>query len=130
PARSVLLVLLGTVLIVGGANTINMYLERVSDGLMNRTRNRPLPSGRMQPVVALWFGIALSVIAVPILALGVNLLTAALGLFALLSYVLVYTPLKRRSPAALFVGAVPGAIPPLMGWTAARGTIETPALLL
>jgi len=121
---------LGTVLIVTGANALNMYIERASDALMFRTRKRPLPAGKMAPPLALWFGVVLSIVAVPILALGVNLLTAALGVFALLSYVLVYTPLKRRSPTALLVGAIPGAIPPLMGWTAARGVVETPGLLL
>jgi protoheme IX farnesyltransferase len=126
----VALLLLGTVLVVGGANTLNMYLERDSDALMRRTRNRPLPAGRLRPRTALWFGVALGVVAVPLLALAVNPLTGLLGLVALLGYVLVYTPMKRRSPWALVVGAVPGAIPPLMGWTAATGRLEVPGLLL
>ena len=130
PTPRALWALLGTVLIVSGANALNMYIERVTDGLMHRTRKRPLPSGRLQPEVALWFGVALALASLPILALGANLLTAGLGLFALLSYVLAYTPMKRRSPTSLLIGSVPGAIPPLMGWTAARGAIETPGLML
>lgn len=121
---------LGTMLIVGAAHTFNMYLERDSDALMRRTRNRPLPSGALRPAQALWFGVALMVVGLPMLWLGANLLTAALGLTALVSYVFVYTPMKRRSPAALLVGTIPGAIPPLMGWTAVRGYIELPGLLL
>lgn len=121
---------LGTMLVVGAANTFNMYIERDSDALMRRTRNRPLPSGRLRPRAALWFGVALMVVGLPMLWLGANLLTAALGLAALVSYALVYTPMKRRSPVALLVGTIPGAIPPLMGWTAVRGRIELPGLLL
>ena len=126
----VLLVLLGTALVVGGANALNMYLERVSDGLMRRTQNRPLPSGRVSPRVALWFGVGLGVASMPILAIGANPLTALLGAIAFVSYVLVYTPMKKRSPMALFVGAVPGAMPPLMGWTAATGSLDAPGLVL
>ena len=128
--HQVAMVLLGTVLVIGGANTLNMYIERETDGLMNRTRSRPLPAGRLQPRTALWFGIALGTIAVPLLAIEVNLLTGVLALVALLGYVLVYTPMKRRSPWALVVGAVPGAIPPLMGWTAATNSLDIPGLLL
>ncbi len=128
--RIVAILVLGTVLVVGGANTLNMYLERDSDALMRRTRNRPLPAGRLRPRTALWFGVALGAIAVPLLAVAINPLTGALGLLALLGYVLVYTPMKRRSPWALVVGAVPGAIPPLMGWTAATGRLDLPGLLL
>src|SRR5258706_10065860 len=116
------LALLGTVLIVAGASALNMYLERDIDGRMDRTKDRPLPAGRLAPHVALWFGVALSAIAVPILAFGVNTTTALFAVLAHLTYVLAYTPLKQRSPAALLVGAVPGAMPPLLGWTAATGT--------
>jgi protoheme IX farnesyltransferase len=122
--------MLGTVLIVAGANALNMYIEREIDGRMDRTKDRPLPAGRLAPRVALWFGVALSVAAVPILAIGVNLTTALLAVLAHLSYVLAYTPLKQRSPAALLVGAVPGAMPPLLGWTAATGSVGWGGLVL
>lgn len=117
------LAMLGTVLIVAGANALNMYIEREIDGRMDRTRDRPLPAGRLAPRVALFFGVALSVAALPILAIGVNATTAMLAALAHLSYVFAYTPLKQRSPAALLVGAVPGAMPPLLGWTAATGNV-------
>jgi protoheme IX farnesyltransferase len=126
----ILLTLAGTALVVGGANTLNMYLERDIDQRMTRTRDRPLPAGRMAPGVALAFGLLLGGAAVPLLAFGVNPLTGALAAFSLVTYVWVYTPLKQRTPLALLIGAVPGAIPPLLGWTAARGAIETPGLVL
>ena len=121
---------LGTILVVSGANTLNMYIERSSDRLMARTKNRPLPSGRMAPAIALWFGIALSAISVPLLTFGVNLWTGLLAAIALASYVLLYTPLKRRTTASLLIGAVPGAIPPLLGWTTITGRVEWPGVLL
>jgi protoheme IX farnesyltransferase len=124
------LALVGTVLIVAGANALNMYIERDVDRRMHRTRDRPLPAGRMSPRAALWFGVALSVIAVPILAIGVNAVTALLAVLAHLSYVLAYTPLKQRSHWALLVGAVPGAMPPLLGWTAATGRIGPAGIVL
>lgn len=126
----ILITLAGTALVVGGANTLNMYLERDIDGRMDRTRDRPLPAGRLAPGVALAFGLLLGGVAVPLLALGVNPLTGALAAFSLVSYVLVYTPLKQRTPHALLIGAVPGAIPPLLGWTAATGALEAPGLIL
>jgi protoheme IX farnesyltransferase len=124
------LAVLGTVFIVAGANTLNMYLERDVDALMDRTRERPLPAGRMAPKVALCFGVTLSVVALPILAIGVNLTTALLALLAHLIYVLAYTPLKPRSHWALWVGAVPGAMPPLLGWTAATAEVGAGGLVL
>jgi protoheme IX farnesyltransferase len=123
-------VILGTVLVVGGANALNMVLERDSDARMRRTMNRPLPTGRLQPRTAAAFGACIGVAALPLLAWGANVLTALLAAAALVSYVLIYTPMKKRSPVALFVGCVPGAIPPLMGWTAATGNLEAPGLLL
>lgn len=122
--------LLGTVLIVAAANALNMYLERDVDGLMRRTRTRPLPQGRLAPEVAVAIGAALAAAAVPLMIVGGNLLTGVLGAAAFVIYVWVYTPMKRRSPAALYVGAVPGAIPPLMGWTAATGELGAPGLVL
>src|SRR5262245_42474538 len=124
------LTILGTSLIVAGANALNMYIEREIDGRMERTKDRPLPAGRLAPRIALWFGVVLSVAAVPILAIGVNATTALLAVLANLSYVLAYTPLKQRSHWALLVGAVPGAMPPLLGWTAATGTIGAGGLVL
>ncbi len=122
--------LLGTVFIVSAANALNMYLERDVDGLMDRTRERPLPRGRLSPDLAVGLGTALACAALPLMLLGGNLLTGALGLLAFLSYVWVYTPMKRRSSAALFVGAIPGAMPPLMGWTTVTGRMNVPALVL
>lgn len=129
PASVWLPLLAGSALIVGGANTLNMWMERDSDGLMKRTSTRPLPQGRMNPDTVLRFGLLLSVLALPLLVY-VHLTTALLGLVALLSYVLLYTPLKQRTALALLVGAVPGALPPLMGWSAARGTVDGPGLVL
>ena len=123
-------VLLGTGMVVGAANILNNYLERDVDGLMRRTWGRPLPAGRVEPGTALALGIALPAFAIPMLAFAANPLTALLALVALVSYAFVYTPMKRWSTAALFVGAVPGAIPPLMGWTAATGSIDARGLAL
>jgi len=119
--------LAGTGLIVGAANTLNMWLERDIDCLMTRTKNRPLPQGRLAAPTALAFGGILGAAAIPTLAM-VNLLTAALGLLALVLYVGVYTPMKQRSHWATWVGAVPGAMPALMGWTAATGRIDLAGL--
>lgn len=126
----VLVTLLATAGTVGAANALNCYLERSSDRFMARTQHRPLPSGRMEPSVALWFGLSLAAVSLPALAMGANLLTAGLGLLALLSYVLVYTPLKSRTSAAMLVGAVPGALPPLMGWTAVTGQVDNAGFVL
>ena len=119
-----------TTLIVASGTTLNMYLERDVDALMARTATRALPTGRLRPAVALWFGIALLVVAIPLMVLKVNLLTLALGLMAWSVYLFAYTPLKRRSVSAVYVGAIPGATPILMGWTAATGTIDLVALAL
>jgi protoheme IX farnesyltransferase len=127
--RTLLLSLAGTALIVGSANALNMWWERDVDARMTRTRNRPLPAGRMSPDVALAFGLALAVLAAPMLFL-VNATTGVLGLVALVSYVAIYTPLKRHSHYALLVGAVPGAMPPLLGWTTATGRVGVGGLLL
>jgi heme o synthase len=123
PSGRALVMLLGTLLCVGAANSLNCFLERDSDKLMARTRNRALPSGRLDPTLALYFGLALGAVSVPMLTLGVNTITGMLGLLALVSYVVLYTPMKTQSAAALIVGAVPGALPPLMGYTAVTGKI-------
>lgn len=128
-ARTLSLSLAGTALIVGSANALNMWWERDVDARMTRTRNRPLPAGRLSPDVALSFGLALAVVSVPMLFM-VNVATGLLGLAALLSYVAVYTPLKRHTHLALLVGAVPGAIPPLLGWATVTGGIGLGGLLL
>src|SRR5438128_204480 len=130
PARTVLFTLVGTVLIVAAANVLNMYLERDTDALMKRTMNRPLPAGRLDPQVALRLGLALAAVSVPLLTFAVGPLPGLLASVALVSYVLLYTPLKRYTAAALLVGAVPGAIPPLIGWTAATERLDLPGVLL
>lgn len=125
-----LFALLGTVLVVSGASAFNMYLERDTDALMARTMRRPLPAGRLAPGVALATGIVLGFASVPLLLWKVNLTTGLIAGFALISYSFVYTPLKRRTPLALPIGAVPGAVPPLLGWTAVTGRIDTAGLVL
>lgn len=127
---AMVLLLLGTFLIVAGANALNMLLERDTDGLMTRTKDRPLPAGRLSPRTVLWLGVVASVVSLPLLGFGVNATTAFLAALANLLYVLAYTPLKRRTHLALLVGAVPGAIPPLLGWTAATGRVEPGGLVL
>jgi protoheme IX farnesyltransferase len=130
PAVTVAMTLLGTVLIVAAANVLNMYLERDSDALMPRTMNRPLPAGRLDPSLALKFGLALTAISIPLLTFAVGSLPGMLASIALVSYVLLYTPMKRNTAASLLVGALPGAIPPLIGWTAATERIDLPGVLL
>ena len=112
----------GTALLCGGASALNQYAERDADGRMLRTQRRPLPAGRLRPDEAMVFGLAISAAGLALLAF-VNPLTLALGAASIASYVLVYTPLKRVTSLATVVGAVPGALPPLMGWAAARGSI-------
>jgi protoheme IX farnesyltransferase len=116
--------------VVAAANAFNCVLERESDKFMARTHNRPLPAGRMEPWVAVVFASGLAAVSLPALALLANGLTALLGCAALLLYVWVYTPLKSRTHWAMAVGAVPGAVPPLMGWTAATGEVGKPAVAL
>jgi protoheme IX farnesyltransferase len=116
--------LIGTALVAAGTNALNQYVERELDGRMRRTRRRPLPDGRMTPGAALAFSIGVAVVGTIYLAVTVNWLTALLGAFTLVSYIFVYTPLKRTSSICTLVGAVPGAIPPLMGWTAATGELS------
>ncbi|MDB4973592.1 MAG: Heme synthase, protoheme farnesyltransferase [Myxococcaceae bacterium] len=128
--RTALLTLLGTALVVSSANTLNCWMERDSDRLMTRTMNRPLPAGRMAASTALYFGLTLGAVSIPLLTLGVNRLTGLLAAIALVSYVGIYTPLKQKTPAALLVGSVPGALPPLIGWTAVTGRLEWAGLAL
>ena len=121
---------LGTTLVVGGANALNCYLERDTDKRMARTSVRPLPAGRMAPQTALIFGLALSLISVPLLTLLTTPMAGLLAAVALLLYVLVYTPMKRMSAVSTLVGAIPGAMPPLIGWTAATGSLDVGGLVL
>jgi protoheme IX farnesyltransferase len=122
--------LVGAALAVAGANAANMWWERGPDALMSRTRRRPLPAGRLSPNVALGFSATLCAAAVIVLAASVNALTAALAAAAIGLYVFLYTPLKYRTPAALVIGAVPGAVPPLLGWTAVTDSIDAGGIVL
>jgi protoheme IX farnesyltransferase len=120
----------GVALLSSGIGTLNQYLERRLDALMLRTKGRPLPMGKLPPNHALWFGIALSVVAEIHLAWFVNAMAAILGLIALTSYLFLYTPLKTRTHWCTFVGAFPGALPALLGWAAARNDLGIEALVL
>ena len=122
--------MIGIALLSSGIATLNQFMERDLDGLMRRTENRPLPSGRLVPFEALWFGIMLTLGAELYLALSVNVLTAVMGLTVVAGYLFLYTPLKTRTSLSTAVGAFPGAMPPLMGWTAARGEIDVAAWVL
>jgi protoheme IX farnesyltransferase len=115
---------LGTALVAAGASALNQLWERKYDACMRRTQDRPLPSGRLQPQSVLLIGCACSMLGLVYLALAINLLTSFLGACSLLIYVLVYTPLKRVTWLNTAVGAIPGGLPPLMGWTAARGHLS------
>jgi protoheme IX farnesyltransferase len=121
---------MGTALVAGGTGTLNQYLEREGDARMRRTQRRPLPGGRLEPRKALVFGILLSTMGVLQLALAVNLLASLLALITLGSYLLLYTPLKTRTVYCTLVGALPGAMPPVIGWAAARGEIGLEAVVL
>jgi protoheme IX farnesyltransferase len=122
--------LLGTFLIASGTAALNQWYEREGDGLMHRTRMRPIPSGRVSANAALIFGILISTAGFLELSAGVNLLTGFLALFTLASYLFVYTPLKRRSPISTTIGAIPGAMPPLIGYAAASGHLNFEAGIL
>ena len=116
-------VFFGTAAAAAGAAALNQWWERKADALMRRTRTRPIPAGRMRPQQAFILGIALSVFGIGYLAIVCNALSAALAAITIAIYILAYTPLKRASTANTAVGAIPGAIPPMIGWAAARGSI-------
>lgn len=116
--------LTATALVAAGAAALNQLVERDYDARMRRTRNRPLPSGRLQPTSVMLFGGVCAVTGLVYLALAVNLLTCVIGAVTLISYLFIYTPLKRVTWLNTIIGAVPGALPPLMGWTAARGVLS------
>lgn len=122
--------LVGTALIASGASTLNQVIERRTDARMRRTANRPIPAGRLTATAALTFGLVLSVAGATYLALAVNPLTSLIGSLTLTSYVVLYTPLKRKSNLATLVGALPGAAPPMMGCTAATGELSALAWAL
>jgi heme o synthase len=122
--------LVGTLLVAGGTGTLNQFAERSFDAQMRRTARRPLASGRLTPSHVLWFGISLSIAGGVYLALVVNVLTSLLAVATLLSYLFLYTPIKRKTPLCTLVGAFPGAVPPLIGWAAARGRLDPAAWVL
>jgi len=122
--------LVGTLLVASGTATLNQWMERVWDGQMRRTATRPLPSGRVGSREALLFGVLLSVSGGLYLAVAVNLLAALLAISTLLSYLLIYTPLKRKTPLCTLLGAFPGAMPTLIGWAGGAATIDRQAWFL
>jgi len=116
--------LFGTALMGGGANALNQWMEQVPDSIMNRTKNRVLPMGKLSEKEAMIFGIVISAVGFFVLWFGNNPLTAGLGLLTILTYILVYTPLKQKTFTNTWYGGITGALPPVMGWTAARGQLE------
>jgi heme o synthase len=122
--------LLGTGLVAGGASAFNQVLERDLDALMRRTRTRPLPDERLQPAEGVLFGGAITLSGLLMIVASANLLAAAVALATLLTYVVVYTPLKRRSSFGTVIGAIPGALPPIIGWAAGDGALPTQAWTL
>lgn len=123
-------VLVGTLLVASGTATLNQYIERRFDAQMRRTRKRPLAAGRIKSSHALWFGIALTVAGTLYIASTANFLASFIALLTSASYLVVYTPLKRRSPLCVLAGALPGAAPPLIGWAAASGSLSWGAWVL
>jgi len=130
PWRLFLHTLFGTVLVASGAATLNQLIELRYDAQMRRTGRRPLVSGRISASNALWFGVLLSVLGVVYLAISANAFASLLAALTLLSYLFLYTPLKRVTPLCTLVGAIPGAAPPLIGWAAARGRLNPAAWVL
>jgi protoheme IX farnesyltransferase len=122
--------MLGTLMVAGGTGTLNQYIERSFDAKMRRTARRPLAAGRIEPSTALWFGILLSCVGGVYLAVAVNTLASLLAVLTLVSYLFLYTPLKRKTPLCTLVGAFPGAMPPLIGWAAASGRLSLEAWVL
>ena len=122
--------LLGTALVAGGAAALNQVWERETDRLMRRTSGRPLPQGRLSVNEGTWFGVLLTSIGLIELTFGANSTAAAVASATSASYVLAYTPLKARTSLATLVGAIPGALPPVIGWAAATGDVSLPALVL
>jgi protoheme IX farnesyltransferase len=130
PWTTLLHALVGTVLVASGAATLNQLIELRFDAQMRRTARRPLVSRRIEPAHALWFGISLSVIGAIYLAVTTNALASLLSILTLLGYLFLYTPLKLKTPLCMLIGALPGAMPPLIGWAAACGRLDGNAWLL
>ena len=122
--------LFGTLLVASGTGTLNQYIERKFDAQMRRTARRPAAAGRLKPAAVLTFGIVLAVTGSIYLAIAANLLASLLAILTLLTYLFVYTPLKRKTPLCVLVGAFPGAMPPLIGWAAASGRLNVHAAVL
>ena len=122
--------LVGSALVAGGAAALNQVMEHRTDGLMRRTSRRPVPAGRLGIAESTWFGVFLSVAGIGELWLGANGVAAVVAAVTHLSYLLAYTPLKTRTSLSTLVGAVPGALPPVIGWSAATGDVSLPALIL
>lgn len=129
-AARVVFTVAGTALVAGGASAFNQVIEREPDGLMRRTRLRPVPDGRLQATEALVFAAVMSIAGIAVLGAGVNLLCAVVAFTTLVTYAAIYTPLKRRSSFATVVGAIPGALPPVIGWAAASGHLSRGAWVL
>src|SRR5580693_7227874 len=123
PVERMLNALFGTLLVASGTGTLNQYLEHRFDARMRRTSRRPIAAGRLRPRAAWGFGISLSIVGSVYLLATVNALSSALAVFTATTYLLIYTPLKRKTPLCTLAGAVPGAMPPLIGWAAATGSI-------
>jgi len=117
-------------LISGASCTVNQVLEKDYDKLMKRTQNRPLPTERLNNSESLWFAVFTAIVGIGLLWVSTNMLTVGLSVLSMILYSFVYTPLKRVGPIAVFVGAFPGALPPLLGWTAATGAISHEALII
>ena len=130
PWLHMLHVIFGTMMIAAGTAALNHYIERESDRFMRRTASRPLPTGQLTPAEALRFGLGLALAGAVDLYYSAGSIACLLGVFTSLSYLLAYTPLKKRTVWATFIGAIPGAIPPMIGWTAATGELGTGAWLL
>jgi protoheme IX farnesyltransferase len=130
PATLLLATLVGTALVAAGSSALNMLLERRTDALMLRTRNRPLPAGRLRPESALGFGLVLTSVGLAVLTLGAGALPAVVALVTWSTYLFLYTPLKTRTSLATVVGALPGALPPVIGWAASAGRLDPGAFVL
>jgi heme o synthase len=125
PIERMLNALWGTLLVASGTAALNQYLEHRFDAQMRRTSRRPIAAGRLHPRVAAWFGLSLSIVGSVYMLATVNALGSALAVFTATTYLLIYTPLKRKTPLCTLVGAVPGAMPPLIGWAAATGSVTS-----
>jgi protoheme IX farnesyltransferase len=123
PIEQMLNALCGTLLVASGTGALNQYLEHRFDARMRRTSRRPIAAGRLSPQAAAWFGISLSIAGSVYLLVTVNALSSALAVFTATTYLFIYTPLKRKTPLCTLAGAVPGAMPPLIGWAAASGSV-------